>query len=101
MKRFIYTRVEPIVYPLRPQEQAGFRRGRSIVDQVTLLTQEIEDSFSAKKKAGAVFVDITVAYDTVGIAAPHLQNPTPPARQAHGIIHHGAFPKSQLHPHHW
>jgi len=34
-------------------------------DQVTLLTQESENSFSAKKKAGAVFVDLTAAYDTV------------------------------------
>jgi len=54
-----------------PQEQAGFRHGRSAVDQVTLLTQDIEDSFSAKKKAGAgaVFVDLTAAYDTVWHAA--------------------------------
>ena len=28
------------------------------------MTQDIEDSFSAKKKAGAVFVDLTAAYDT-------------------------------------
>jgi len=32
--------------------------------QVILLTQDIEESFSAKK-AGAVFVDLTAAYDTV------------------------------------
>jgi len=50
---------------LLPQEQAGFRHRRSTVDQVTLLTQDIEDSFSAKKKAGAVFIDLTVAYDTI------------------------------------
>jgi len=37
----------------------------STVDQVTLLTQDIEDSFSAKKKAGGVFVDLIAAYDTV------------------------------------
>ena len=65
LERLIYTRVEPIVDPLLPREQAGFRRGRSTVDQVTLLTQNIEDSFSAKQKAGAVFVDLTAAYDTV------------------------------------
>jgi len=47
------------------QEQAGFWNGRSNVDQVTLLTQDIEDSFSAKKKAGAVFVDLTAAYDAL------------------------------------
>ena len=35
------------------------------MDQVVLLTQNIEDSFEAKKKAGAVFVDLTAAYDTV------------------------------------
>ena len=28
-------------------------------------TQDIEDSFSAKKKAGDMFVDLTAAYDTV------------------------------------
>jgi len=42
----------------------GFRHGRSAVDQVTLLTQDIGDSFSAKKKAGVVFVDLTAACDT-------------------------------------
>ena len=51
--------------PLLPKEQAGFRHGKSTVDQVVLLTQNIEDSFEAKKKAGAVFIDLTAAYDTV------------------------------------
>jgi len=41
------------------------RSGRSTVDQVTLPTQDIEDSFSAKKKTGAVSVDLTAAYGTV------------------------------------
>ena len=35
------------------------------MDQAVLLTQNIEDSFEAKKKAGAVFVNLTAAYDTV------------------------------------
>ena len=35
------------------------------MDQTVLLTQNIEDSFEAKKKAGAVFVDLVAAYDTV------------------------------------
>ena len=65
LERLIYTRIEPIVDPLLPREQAGFRRGRSTVDQTVLLTQHIEDSFETKKKAGAVFVDLTAAYDTV------------------------------------
>jgi len=65
LKRLIYARVETITDPLLPQEQTGFRHGRSAVDQVTLLTQDIEDSFSAKKKAGVVFVDLTADYETV------------------------------------
>jgi len=64
LERLIYARVETITDPLLPQKQAGLRHGRWAVDQVTLLTQDIEDSFSVKKKAGAVFVDLTAAYDT-------------------------------------
>ena len=44
---------------------AGFRRGKSTINQFTLLTQKIENSFSAEEKAAAVFVDFTAAYDTV------------------------------------
>ena len=65
LERLIYARVKPLIDPLLPKEQAGFRRGKSTVDQVVLLTQKIEDSFEAKKKAGAVFIDLTAAYDTV------------------------------------
>ena len=65
LERLIYTRVKTIIDSLLPHEQAGFWHGRSTVDQVTLLTQDIEDSLSAKKKAGAVFVDLTAPYDTV------------------------------------
>ena len=64
-EKLIYPCIETIIDPLLPREQTGFRRGRSTVDQVTLLKQEIEDSFLTKKKAGTVFVDITAAYDTV------------------------------------
>ena len=65
LERLIYACVEPLIDPLVPKEQAGFRCGKSTVDQVVLLTQNIEDSSEAKKKAGAVFVDLTAAYDTV------------------------------------
>ena len=65
LERLIYACVEPLIDPLLPKEQAGFRRGKSTVDQVVLLTQNIEDSFEAKKKAGAVFVDLTAGYDNV------------------------------------
>ena len=65
LERLIYARVEPLIDPLLPKEQAGFRRVKSTVDQVVLLTQNIEDFFEAKKKAGGVFVNLTAAYDTV------------------------------------
>ena len=59
LERLIHARVDPIVDPLLPREQTGFRRGRSTVDQTVLLTQNIEDLFEAKKMAGAVLVDLT------------------------------------------
>ena len=65
LERLIYARVQPLIEPLLPKKQAGFRRGKSTVNQVVLLAQNFEDSFEAKKKAGAVFVDLTAAYDTV------------------------------------
>ena len=64
LERLIYTRVKPFIDPLFPKEQAGFRCGKSTVDQVVLLTQNIDDSFEAKMKAGAVFFNLTAAYDT-------------------------------------
>ena len=64
-ERPIYARIEPVIDALLPQELAGFRHGRSTVDHVALLTQSIDDSFSATKKSRAVFVDLTAAYDTV------------------------------------
>ena len=64
LERLIYTRIEPMVDLLLPREEAGFRQRRFTVNQV-LLTQHNVDSCEAKKKAGAVFVDLTAAYDTV------------------------------------
>ena len=61
-ERLIYARV---IDPLIPKKQAGFRRGKSTVDQVVLLTQNIKDFLEAKKKAGVVFVNLTAVYDTV------------------------------------
>ena len=65
LERLIHIRVEPIIDSQLPREQPGFRCERSTLDQTVLLTQNIEDSFEAKKKAGALFVDLTAAYGTV------------------------------------
>ena len=40
------------------------------MDQDVLPTQNIEDSFKIKKKAGAVFVDLTAACDTGIVVSP-------------------------------
>ena len=64
IERLIYAHVEPIVDSLLPKEQAGFRRGKSTVDQVVLLTQNIGNFFKAKMKAGPIFVNLTAAHDT-------------------------------------
>ena len=65
LKRLIYACVEPLIDPLLPKQQAGLRHRKSTIDQVVLLTQNIEDPFEAKKKAGVIFIDLTAAYDTV------------------------------------
>ena len=65
MERLLHSRIDTMVDPRVSREQVGFRRGRSTVDQVTLLTQYIEDCFQHNEKAGVVFLDLTAAYDTV------------------------------------
>jgi len=61
-ERLTYARVKTIIDPFLPQEHSGFRHKRSTKDQVTLLRHEIEDSSSAKKKVGAVSVDLTAVH---------------------------------------
>ena len=73
LERLIHNRIDPVVEPQLPREQAGFRRGRPTVDQVTLLTQDIEDSFQHNEKAGVVFLDLTAAYNTVWHRRLHLK----------------------------
>ena len=45
--------------------QSGFRKNRSTKDQVTLLSQDVENGFQQKMKTLAVFVDLTKAFDNV------------------------------------
>ena len=73
LERMIHNRIEPVVDPQLLKEQAGFCRGRSTVDQVTLLAQDIEDSFQANEKAGVVLLDLTATYDTVWHRGLHLK----------------------------
>ena len=46
-------------------QQADFRKGKSTTGQLLNLTQHIEDGFEKILVTGAVFVDLSAAYDTV------------------------------------
>ena len=73
LKRLLLTRLEPVVEPALPATQAGFRSGRSTVDQIVHLTDVIENGFEERKKAGLALVDLTDAYDTVWHSGLTLQ----------------------------
>ena len=64
-ERMIMSRLAPTIEEQLTSDQAGFRPGRSCCSQVLNLTQFIEDGFENKQITGAVFVDLTAAYDTV------------------------------------
>ena len=73
LERLLLLRLNPIIDPKLPQEQAGFRRGRSTTDQITLLTDDIETGFQDCQKIGVILVDLTAAYDTVWLRGLHLK----------------------------
>ena len=73
MERLLHARLDPVIDPKLPKDQAGFRRGKSTVDQVTLLTQDIKDTFQRGEKAGVVLLDLTAAYDTIWLRGLHLK----------------------------
>ena len=46
-------------------QQFGFCEGKSTTGQLLNLTQRIEDGFEKRLVTGAVFVDLSAAYNTV------------------------------------
>ena len=50
---------------LIPPEQAAFRQNRSTEDQITYISQAIEDAFQEKKHTIAVWIDLEKAFDKV------------------------------------
>lgn len=73
LERMIYSCIEAVVDTQQLQEQASLCQGRSAGDQITLLTQNIEDDFQVKEKVGVVLLDLTAAYDTVWHHGLHLK----------------------------
>ena len=64
-ERLILARLSPAIEPFLIPQQAGFRCGKSTTGQLLCLTQHIEDGFQKGMITGAVFVDLSAAYDTV------------------------------------
>ena len=50
-------------YNILSPTQSGYRKHRSIKDQLSLLAQEIENAFQVKKKTVAVFYDLSKAME--------------------------------------
>ena len=65
LERVLLTRLTPIIEPFIPVEQAGFRPSRDSSEQVLALTTFIEAGFERKEKTGALFIDLSAAYDSV------------------------------------
>ena len=65
LERMILTRINDTVEATLPYTQAGFRKGKSTTDQIVRLVNDIETAFQKKQKYGAVFIDLTAAFDTV------------------------------------
>ena len=65
LERMILTGITDVTEARLPHSQAGFRKGHSTTDQTIRLVHDIECSFQNKQKFGAVFIDLTAAYNTV------------------------------------
>ena len=73
LERLLLSRLDPVIDPQLPPEQAGFRHGRSTTDQITLLTDDIEAGFEQNQQVGVALVDLTAAYDTVWLRGLHMK----------------------------
>ena len=65
IERLILNRIAEHVDAKLIAEQAGFRTGKSCSSQLLNLTEHIEDGYEKRLITGAVFVDLSAAYDTV------------------------------------
>ncbi|KAL4088598.1 hypothetical protein QTP88_023687 [Uroleucon formosanum] len=64
-ERLVLNRIINKLESIMPKEQAGFLRGRSCSEQVLAITTHVENGFQQKLKSGAVFLDLSSAYDSV------------------------------------
>ena len=65
LERLLLSCISHLTEKFLSPAQAGFRPGRSTCEQALALSTYIENGFQKNLKTGAVFVDLTAAYDTV------------------------------------
>ena len=64
-ERLILNRIAEHVHAKLIPEQARFRPGKSCTSQLLNVTEHIEDGYEKRLITGAVFVDLSAAYDMV------------------------------------
>ncbi|KAK2711693.1 hypothetical protein QYM36_012711 [Artemia franciscana] len=64
-EKMIKLRFEPLIDNSLIAEQAGFRKGRSTLENLIQLDHDIKKAFTRKRVVSAVFFDIKKAYDTL------------------------------------
>ena len=67
--RLLTERLSSLVEPLLPDEQFGFRRGRSTIIAAGNLLRDIHQKIEEHKKLYVLFIDYTKAFDTVNRCA--------------------------------
>ena len=65
LEHLALQRISPTVEGLLSPDQAGFPKGWSTCDPVAAVTTFNKNGFQQNLKTGAVFLDLTAAYDTV------------------------------------
>lgn len=67
MERMVLTRLEWYLeqYEIYPDAMAGFRRGRSSIDNVIDLVSSVQHEKSLRRLSAAMFLDVKGAYDNV------------------------------------
>ena len=73
IERLLLTPLKSVIDPQLPPQQAGFHRGCSTIDQVTLMTDNIKAGFEVQKKVSVVLVYLIAVYDTVWLRGLYLK----------------------------
>ena len=69
LERLIYDKIIDFVLPKLSVAQFGFLQGRSCLQQLLLLLDNIHKAFDGKSRLDAIYLDISKAFDSV----PHME----------------------------